>query len=524
MAVDVAAPALAPAARDGLGPLTRRASLNAAASLLDYGAKIVVGLVVTPILVSGLGRSLFGVWEMLGRLGSYMGATDGRPTEALRLIVAQRQGHADDAAKRRYVGAALVVWALVLPLVLAGAAVLVWLAPTLTHASADLRGPVRVTCALLVASFLLGGMAGVPESVFRGMNLGYKGMGVQAALNLLGGALAVAAVWTGLGLTGLGGAAVIRAAVTGLCFLLLARAWVRWLGVARPALREVKTLFGMSVWLSAGDVVAKLLLASDVVILGAVVAPALVTTYVLTGYAARTAVGIHVFAAGAAIPGLGGVLGAGQYDRAARARRELVLFTWLFVTAVGATVLLWNRSFLGLWVGAGHYAGTWVNLLIVLLAVQTAFIRVDAYVLDAALRPRQRVLIGAVAAVLGLSLGIVLTRLFGIVGLCVAMLAARGVQTVAYPLLARASLGPAAGSGDAGAGGLRLAAVTAALLGSAALMGERVLVTNWLTWIAGVGASLALVAGLAVVAGPTGEGRRAIARRFRTLLARGRGA
>jgi hypothetical protein len=66
--------------------------------------------------------------------------------------------------------------------------------------------------------------------------------------------------------------------------------------------------------------------------------------------------------------------------------------------------------------------------------------------------------------------------------------------------------------------------VTAALLGSAALMGERVLVTNWLTWIAGVGASLALVAGLAVVAGPTGEGRRAIARRFRTLLARGRGA
>src|SRR2546426_2445199 len=48
--------------------LTQRASLNVVASLLDYGAKVAVGLVVVPILVGGLGRSLYGVWEMLGRL------------------------------------------------------------------------------------------------------------------------------------------------------------------------------------------------------------------------------------------------------------------------------------------------------------------------------------------------------------------------------------------------------------------------------------------------------------------------
>src|SRR5216684_2328106 len=47
--------------------LTQRASLNVVASLLDYGAKVAVGLVVVPILVGGLGRSLYGVWEMLGR-------------------------------------------------------------------------------------------------------------------------------------------------------------------------------------------------------------------------------------------------------------------------------------------------------------------------------------------------------------------------------------------------------------------------------------------------------------------------
>ena len=48
--------------------LTRRASLNAAQSLLDYTARLGVGLLVTPILVRGLGQSLFGIWQVLGQL------------------------------------------------------------------------------------------------------------------------------------------------------------------------------------------------------------------------------------------------------------------------------------------------------------------------------------------------------------------------------------------------------------------------------------------------------------------------
>src|SRR5262249_19729655 len=193
---------------------------------------------------------------------------------------------------------------------------------------------------------------------------------------------------------------------------------------------------------TAGDAIAKVMLASDVIVLGAVLAPALVTTYALTGYAARTAIGIHVFAAGAAIPGLGSLLWHGQMEGAAYARRQLQALTWLFTSVVGATILMWNHSFLALWVGQGNYAGVWVDLLIVLGATQTAFIRTDAYVIDATLRPRLRVMLGAVAAVLSIGLSILLTRSFGILGLCVGVVAGRAVQTVAYPLMVRTSLGP----------------------------------------------------------------------------------
>src|SRR6266496_4638297 len=118
----------APARPRPAANLTQRASLNVAASLLDYGAKIAVNFVVIPILVSGLGRSLYGVWEMLGRLVGYMTAGDGRPTQALRLVISNLQASDDDGAKRRYVGGAIGVWLLFLPIVVAAGAGLVWFA------------------------------------------------------------------------------------------------------------------------------------------------------------------------------------------------------------------------------------------------------------------------------------------------------------------------------------------------------------------------------------------------------------
>src|ERR1051325_5694435 len=455
--------------------LTGRASLNAVQSLLDYGAKLGVGLVVTPIVVTGLGRSLFGVWEMLNRLVTYMSAADGRPTEALRLVVSSRQAVEDDALQRRAVGAALLIWVLFLPLIAAVGAILIWIAPTITQVAPELRAGVRAVTALLLVSFFLTLVAGVPESVLRGMNLGYRRMGLQASLNVLAGLLTIVAVRAGLGLAGLGGAQGGVAMGTGPLFSLLARRDAHGFGGARPRRADVMPLLSMSAWLTLGEAVAKLLLACDVIILGWVVSPAMVTTYVLTGYAARTAVGIHVFAAGAAMPGLGGLIGRGERDRARAVRRELLTLTWLFATTVGVTVLCWNRAFLGLWVGlehyggararAGgvgrerltlpwlfattvgvtvlcwnraflglwvgleHYGGPWLDLLIILTAVQTVFIRTDAYVIDAALQPRPRVLAGAGAALVTIALAVPLTRLFGAVGLCAGLLGGRAVRS-----------------------------------------------------------------------------------------------
>src|SRR2546421_176397 len=114
-------------------PLARRASLNGIAFALDLGVKTGVGLVLTPLLVDRLGAGLFGVWEMLGRLGGYLAAIGGRPAEALRLVVANRQ--AAPAANHRC----------------AQGAVIVWVAPAITGAAPALHATLRLAAALTLA-------------------------------------------------------------------------------------------------------------------------------------------------------------------------------------------------------------------------------------------------------------------------------------------------------------------------------------------------------------------------------------
>ncbi|PYV85619.1 MAG: hypothetical protein DMG05_22325 [Acidobacteria bacterium] len=495
--------------------LTQRAYLNIAASLLDYTAKIAVGLLVTPILVGGLGRSLFGVWEMLSRLVGYMSATDGRPTQALRLVVANQQSLPDLALKRRSVGSAMVVWLLFLPVLAGVGTILVWFSPTITKVSPDLQQVVRLTCALLVLNFLLSGLVELPESILRGMNLGYRRMGLQAGLSVVAGLLTVGAICRGLGLIGVAAAQIALAGVTAVFFWLVAKKCVPWFGVMRPTKTEIWSLLGMSTWYSAGDLITKLLLASDVIILGMVASPSTVTTYVLTGYAARTVLGIMTITLAAVTPGLGGVIGQKQYQKAFRLRREMIMMSWCLVTAIGSTILLWNRSFLYLWVGREHYAGFWANLLIVAIMVQTVFIRSDSYVIDATLRLRDRVLVTAIAAVVSIVLSVLLIPRLGIVGLCLGILGGRMIQSVSYPFLVRLCLGRSQGSGPKGTA--RPAIVMGLLFVASGYLGQRLLAHNWIEWTTYVGGSFGIILCIALVTGLSNESKRPLIRRFRMI-------
>lgn len=420
------------------GPtLTRRASLNSLAALVDYATRIVVNLVLAPLLLRFLGDAGYGIWQVLQRLIGHAAPAGGRPGEALKWVVAQGQSSTDEQRKRQQVGTAIAVWALFLPLVAGVGVTLAWISPSLVHAAPDQVWVVRSAAGLLVLNLVVLGLANVPQSVLIGENLGYRRLGLTTAILVVGGALTALALWAGLGLVGVALAMIATTMLSGLTYLLVVRSQVTWWGVARPARGAVKGFVGLSWWFLLWNLVMQAIKGSDVIVLGVVGGTLLVTTYTLTSYVPQ-AIGDVVFVLiSATMPGLGGLVGAGELGRAAGVRAETMVLSWLVATAAGATTIVWLPSFLDLWVGSKYDAGTTATVLICLMMVQLVLIRVDSNVIDLTLRIRGKVLLGLFSAALSAGLGVLLLGAtdLGITGLVVGFMLGRLPLTVAYPVL-----------------------------------------------------------------------------------------
>jgi O-antigen/teichoic acid export membrane protein len=354
------------------GSLTKKASLNAAASTAEQIARIVAGLIISPILLTRLGDSAYGIWQVLQRLIGHASPASGRPGEALKWTIAHEQRSTDFDFKRRQVGNALAVWVLFLPLLVAIGGTLAWLSPVWLGVQQASYGTVRVAGAILVLDAVLFSLLYLPQSVLQGENLGYKRLGLSVLLVFVSKALLVTAVFLGFGIGGLAAATTVATVMWGATYVFIVRSRVGWFGIARPSRAEVGRFVRLSWWFLLWNLVMIIMLASDVVVLGVVESPALVTTYTLAKYIPQAITVAVATVIVAIMPGLGGLVGAGELVRAVRIRKETMSLIWLFTIVAGTTVLVWEESFLRLWVGERYYPGSTAILRIMLKVLQFA--------------------------------------------------------------------------------------------------------------------------------------------------------
>lgn len=502
--------------------LTIRASLNAFAAALDYGARLVVGFLINPLLVNGLGNYGYGAWQILGRLISYIGPASGRPTQALKWTIANQQASANYEEKRRQVGSAVTVWLLFLPILILFGGLLGWFAPSWLKAPTEFSWSMRLAAGLLVADLILTNLAELPRSVLDGENLGYKRMGLSTMLVLAGGGFMALALYLKTGLVGVAAATLAATLLTGVLFLQVTRTSVSWFGIAKPSSENVRRFLGLSGWFLAWNLVMKLMRASDVVVLGMLSSVESVTTYSLTKYAPETIINMIAIMVFGITPGLGKIIGSGNLQKATQVRNEIMAMTWLIVTVVGSTILLWNQSFLRLWVGAEYDAGSTSTLLIILMAAQFVLIRNDANIIDLTLNLRRKVLIGLLSTTLALVIAGALVSFFkmGIVGLCLGFMAGRAILSLGYPWLVGRFLGISFYSQLKGV--LRPAFITVLLWGLVSFLNPFEVATAWSGLVFSVGATLLVTLLAAFYAGLSGGQRKYILQRARVVAQRAR--
>lgn len=498
--------------------LTQRAFLNALAGGVGYAAQLVVSFLVNPLLLTGLGDYGYGIWQILRRLIGYLTSATGRPTQALKWTIANQQASTDYEHKRRQIGNVIAVWLLFLPLLLLLGGTVTWFAPIWLDAPADYETPIRLTAAILTFNLILGSLVAVPAAVLRGENLGYKRMGLSALLIFAGGGFTALVLYLDFGLVGLAVASTATMLLTGAVYYRIARAHVPWFGVARSLPEDVRRYLGLSGWFLVWTLVMRLMNASDVVILGFFDSPELVTSYTLTKYVPETIITFVAITVFSITPGLGGIVGSGKLQKAASVRGEIMSFTWLMVTVMGATILLWNPSFVRLWVGSEYNAGSFATLLIVLMVMQFVFVRNDASIIDLTLDLRRKVLIGFLAAMLSLVFAAVLVGPLkaGIIGLGVGFIAGRSILSVGYPWLIARALGTPLYSQLKSA--VRPAIVTILLFWFVLSLSHFLAASTWLGLVLSVGITFGVTSLLVFYLGLSGQQRRRTIQRIQQVV------
>ena len=114
----------------------------------------------------------------------------------------------------------------------------------------------------------------------------------------------------------------------------------------------VRAFVGLSWWFLLWNLVMQAMKGGDFIVLGALagarggdVHPDLLVPQAVSD--------VVFMVISATMPGLGGLVGAGDLERAARVRAETLVLCWLLAAAAGATVIVWLPGFIDLWVGAG---------------------------------------------------------------------------------------------------------------------------------------------------------------------------
>ncbi|WP_317195553.1 lipopolysaccharide biosynthesis protein [Echinicola shivajiensis] len=415
--------------------LKQYAYLNSLTEIIDHVGVQIIGFVVNPFIVSGLGSSLYGIWQMLTQMTGYAGIADTRATQVLKWSVSKKRDVASDEDLRSEVTSAFVITLLILPIVLIVGSIVIWYAPSVINMDESYSNLIRITCSLLILTLVVHKVFDIFEASLRGMNLGFKRMGLRAGIIAVGGVMKVLVITMGFGLIGLASVQVFVALVLGISYYYIVKKSVPWFGFGKTNKTKVKSYGKLSGWFMGLMVTKMMLNNSDKIVLGYLIGPVFVTKYTLTLFTSFAIKGIVSAITTGIIPGIGGIFGKGEYEKVQSARNSIITINWVLVSALGILVLLFNQSFISLWVGSEHYAGNLENLLILVIAIQYIFFQMDSDIINLTLKLEIKVLLSFLAASISILLAFLLVKEFSILGLCASIILGRMILTIGYPIV-----------------------------------------------------------------------------------------
>ncbi|HEY7837266.1 MAG TPA: polysaccharide biosynthesis C-terminal domain-containing protein [Terriglobales bacterium] len=394
---------------------SRNAAFNAGAALVD----IVVGFVIVPLVVHGLGEVSYGIWVLVGQGIAGMGLADFGMSITVVRFLAQHNARDDRDAVQRLMSTSLLYSFLPAVLVLCGGGLFAVWAPQWFHLPAALVFDTRLTIAFMATALALNFPAAVLNAAIPACSRYDYLAWCKIVLQVLRAVLYWAVLAAGWGLAGVAAAALASEIVSAGLGVYLAHALLPWLRLSRRAVswETLRPLLGFSVYAFLLMVAVQAIFGIDNLVVGWALGPVAVAFYGLAaGLAERLRASLKV------VTTLYAPLAAQMHalERHDEMRQLFLLgsrLTLLLVMPACLGLCLLGPDFLQLWVGASYRQHS--SAILILLAAAVAFFALDmpcTQVLYGMGRHRFNALLSCAEGGANLVLSLILVRFWGGVG------------------------------------------------------------------------------------------------------------
>jgi O-antigen/teichoic acid export membrane protein len=404
---------------------------NSMYAIIEFAWPIALSLVVTPIVVNGLGADAYGVLALVAVTLGLFGLLDlGIGGAAIRAI-AQHHENDDLEGAGRVVGT--VVTAYLVIGIVGGAAIVVatpFFVTTFLAIPRDLQPAAAVVFVLsgigFPVSLIVGAFASIPKAVQRFD----RSTRVAVVFSTIGPIMTAVFVLAGLGIPAIaaGGLAMNLAALV--VYYRVGHGLIGGvripLGIDRALFRELATFGG---WFLVASVGVTMLYQVDKLLIGALLGVAAVTYYVVPGNLANRIQGFLGAATQVVFPASSALLTSGRHDALARLYRDGTRLTFLLAMTLGVPMAIFARHFLLHWLGP-DFAERSTTVMVLLVGTY--------------------VLLGLTGVVWGLGFGAGLAKqnaLFAVamgaidIALLFVLVGPYGIEGAAFAYLASAALG-----------------------------------------------------------------------------------
>ncbi len=378
-----------------------------------------VSFFLSPVVVSHLGNTGYGIWVLTGALTGYLGLLDVGVRGATSRYVAKLHTQANHQGASRVVSSALGIFSVGGMVAILLAALLAYFALGIFNIPAEYEAAARLV--LLLTGFNVGVslVAGVFGGVLTGLQRFDIANAIEVASTGLRALVYLAALKTGHGIVALAWINLIFAVITGLAYAGISLRFYPQLEVRsghcnRESLRLIFSFSAYSFLLLLAN---RIIFFADALVIGLFLPVSMITFFAiatnLSSYARELLSGIWT----TATPLASSLEAQGLHGQVGRMLLSRSRFGMLLMIPIGITFVVRGHSFIGMWMGAeyAHPSGLVLQILTVGLVMASGNMIANATMLG--ISKHKAVVPAALGeAVCNLALSVALIRPYGIYG------------------------------------------------------------------------------------------------------------